>query len=88
MNTATASRKLWPLFHYRPDLATFDREHYQGCLKVNRRFVQGVADALRTALDMPPAERKAWWRKLVEGVLRDDVTAWRESFLERLYAMR
>ena len=37
---------------------------------------------------MPLAERKERWRTLVEGVRRDDVTAWRESFLERLYAVR
>ena len=49
---------------------------------------QGVADALRTALNMPLAERKARWKKLVEGVRRDDVTAWHESILERLYAAR
>ena len=57
-----------------------------GALIVNPYDVQGVADALQTALNMPLAERKARWGKLIEGVRRDDVTAWRESFLERLYA--
>ena len=38
--------------------------------------------------EISEAERKARWRTLIEGVRRDDVTAWRESFLERLYAMR
>ena len=59
-----------------------------GALIVNPYDVQGVADALQSALNMPLAERKARWRTLVEGVRRDDVTAWRESFLERLYAAR
>ena len=59
-----------------------------GALIVNPYDTQGVADALQTALNMPLAERKARWKKLVEGVRRDDVTAWRESFLERLYAGR
>ena len=59
-----------------------------GALIVNPYDTQGVADALRTALNMPLAERKARWKKLIEGVRRDDVTAWRESFLERLYATR
>ena len=59
-----------------------------GALIVNPYDTQGVADALQTALNMPLAERKARWKKLVEGVRRDDVTAWRESFLERLYAAR
>ena len=59
-----------------------------GAVIVNPYDVQGVADALQRALNMPLAERKERWRTLVEGVRRDDVTAWRESFLERLYAVR
>ena len=50
--------------------------------------VQGVADALRRALDMPLGERRERWRTLVEGVRRHGVTAWRESFLERPCAVR
>ena len=50
--------------------------------------VQGVADALQTSLDMPLAERKARWRTLIEEVRRNDVAAWRESFLGRLCAVR
>ena len=60
----------------------------EGAVIVNPYDVQGVADALQRALNMPLAERKERWRMLVEGVRRDDVTAWRESFLERLYAVR
>ena len=60
----------------------------EGALVVNPYDIQGVADALQSALNMPLAERKARWRKLIEGVQRDDVTAWRESFLARLYAVR
>lgn len=37
---------------------------------------------------VPPTERWARWRMLIEGVRRDDITAWRESVLERLYAVR
>ena len=59
-----------------------------GAIIVNPYDVQGVADALQTALNLPLAERKARWRTLIEGVRRDDVMAWRESFLERLYAVR
>ena len=50
--------------------------------------VKGVADALRTALDMPLAERRERWQTLIEGVRRNDVAKWRDSFLERLYAVR
>ena len=60
----------------------------EGALVVNPYDVQGVADALQTALNMSLTERKARWTTLIEGVRRDDVAAWRESFLERLYAVR
>ena len=59
-----------------------------GAVIVNPYDVKGVADALQTALNMSLGERKARWRMLIEGVRRNDVTAWRESFLERLYAVR
>ena len=62
--------------------------HADGALIVNPYDIQGVADALQRALNMAPAERKERWRTLIESVRRDDVTAWRESFLERLYAVR
>ena len=41
-----ANSTLWPLFHYRIDLASFDRDHYQGYLRVNRRFARGLAPLL------------------------------------------
>ena len=59
-----------------------------GAIIVNPYDVRGVADALQTALNLPLVERKARWRTLIEGVRRNDVMAWRESFLERLYAVR
>ena len=59
-----------------------------GTIIVNLYDVQGVADALRTALDLSLEERKTRWRALIEGARRNDVTAWRESFLERLCAVR
>ena len=62
--------------------------HADGAIIVNPYDIQGVADALQTALNMPLAERKARWKTLVEGVRRDDVSKWRDAFLERLYAVR
>jgi trehalose 6-phosphate synthase len=35
-----ANTSLWPLFHYRLDLTEFDRGHYKGYLRVNRRFAR------------------------------------------------
>lgn len=42
-----ANRTLWPLFHYRIDLGTFDRDHYQGYLRVNQRFAHALKPLLK-----------------------------------------
>lgn len=42
-----ANNVLWPVFHYRLDLAQFDERYAQGYRNVNRRFAQ----ALRTLLE-------------------------------------
>jgi trehalose 6-phosphate synthase len=38
-----ANRTLWPLFHYRVDLAEFDRSFGSGYERVNQRFAETVA---------------------------------------------
>ena len=38
-----ANRTLWPLFHYRVDLAEFDRSFGSGYERVNERFAEAVA---------------------------------------------
>jgi trehalose 6-phosphate synthase len=35
-----ANRTLWPLFHYRTDLAAYDRAYGEGYERVNRRFAE------------------------------------------------
>lgn len=35
-----ANRTLWPLFHYRTDLAAFERSFNEGYLRVNERFAE------------------------------------------------
>ncbi len=42
-----ANACLWPLFHYRIDLTTFDRRFYDSYQRVNRRFAQALAPLLR-----------------------------------------
>jgi len=37
-----ANRTLWPLFHYRTDLTTYDRRFYDGELRVNARFAENL----------------------------------------------
>lgn len=41
-----ANRALWPLFHYRTDLATYDRRFYAGYQRVNRFFARATAAIL------------------------------------------
>lgn len=57
-------------------------------LIVNPFSQEDVADAIRKALSMPLAERRKRWRALHEGVERDDVVAWRDSFVRTLEAAR
>lgn len=56
-------------------------------LIVNPYDVQGVANALQRALNMPLDERKERWKALDTSVRRDNVVAWRESFLDKLKAV-
>jgi trehalose 6-phosphate synthase len=42
-----ANRTLWPLFHYRIDLAAFDRAFGKGYDRVNRLFAQTLAPLIR-----------------------------------------
>ncbi|SLN58441.1 alpha,alpha-trehalose-phosphate synthase (UDP-forming) [Oceanibacterium hippocampi] len=41
-----ANRSLWPLFHYRVDLTTYDRRYYAGYQRVNSYFARAVAPLL------------------------------------------
>ena len=38
-----ANKTLWPLFHYRTDLAAYDRVYGEGYQRVNRRFAETLA---------------------------------------------
>lgn len=42
-----ANKTLWPLFHYRNDLATFERAYRDGYRRVNQRFAATLAPLLR-----------------------------------------
>jgi trehalose 6-phosphate synthase len=41
---------------------------------------EDMAEAIRTGLAMSLAQRRPCWRDLMDGVQRDDLTAWRERF--------
>ncbi len=42
-----ANRTLWPLFHYRIDLADFNRQDYAGYLRVNTAFAESLVPLLQ-----------------------------------------
>ena len=42
-----ANGTLWPLFHYRVDLTSFDRSYYEGYLRVNALFARQLAPLLK-----------------------------------------
>jgi len=55
-----------------------------GALQVNPYDMDGVADAIATALAMPLEERQRRWRPMMERVSRYDIHAWRRDFLKAL----
>lgn len=56
-------------------------------LLVNPYSLEEIADALKRGLAMDKAERIRRWEALVHGVLAEDVTNWRRSFVETLKAL-
>jgi trehalose 6-phosphate synthase len=47
-----ANRALWPLFHYRLDLADFNRQDYAGYLRVNTHFAERLRPLIRDDDDL------------------------------------
>ena len=62
------------------------RQGADAALIVNPYDIQGVADALHSALGMSLPERKERWRSLVDSVRKHDITEWREGFVRYLQA--
>jgi trehalose 6-phosphate synthase len=63
-------------------------QQMKDALIVNPYSPDELADTIGVALAMPRAERIRRWERLMEGVVRDDVNAWRESFVGALLATR
>ncbi|WP_340645359.1 alpha,alpha-trehalose-phosphate synthase (UDP-forming) [Phenylobacterium sp.] len=59
-------------------------EQMREALIVNPFSREEVAAAIERGLSMPLEERRARWTSLNDGVTHDDVTAWRDSFVEAL----
>ena len=51
---------------------------------VNPYSAEEMSDAICQALAMPLHERKARWRKLMDGIEREDVIWWRKRFTDAL----
>jgi trehalose 6-phosphate synthase len=56
----------------------------QGAIIVNPFSPEEMSEALARALSMPREERISRWRRLMEGVLENDVNAWRDAFVDQL----
>lgn len=59
-------------------------EQLEAALIVNPYDIEGTAGALKRALEMPLAERRARWRDLMDQVENHDIHAWWKSFLKAL----
>ncbi len=57
-------------------------------LIINPFSREEMADALHQALSMELPERTRRWEALIEGVRRDDIAAWRDSFVKALREAR
>jgi trehalose 6-phosphate synthase len=53
---------------------------------VNPHDVEGMAEAIRQGLAMPLGERRERWTAMMTTIQRNDVAAWRESFVAALSA--
>ena len=61
-------------------------ETMKEALIVNPLSREDVAEAIRQGLNMPLKQRKARWEALMENVETNDVSRWRDSFVETLRA--
>jgi len=55
-------------------------------LMVNPHDLDGVADAIATASNMPLAERIERWRSMMDHLQANDINAWRQRYLAALEA--
>ena len=63
-------------------------EQMTDAMIVNPYCAEELADAIAAALEMPRPERVRRWQRLMDGVERFDVGAWRDDFVAALRAAR
>ena len=61
-------------------------QELDSALIVNPFDTDGVAEAIEQALSMPLEERKERWEAMMDQLRRQDITAWRESFVATVAA--
>lgn len=59
-------------------------QQLKAALIVNPHDADGVARALRDALEMPLDERRARWTEMMSGLREHDIHDWRDRFVEQL----
>jgi trehalose 6-phosphate synthase len=59
-------------------------QELSGAILVNPYDIEGVSDALATALTMPLDERQERWEVMMKRLRQFDIVAWRESYLQAL----
>ena len=57
-----------------------------GALLVNPYDLDGVADAIAAAAEMPMEERRERWFSMMSRLRTHDITAWRHGYIEALKA--
>ena len=62
-------------------------EQMTEALIVNPFSREDMSDAIQRALTMPRDERVRRWERLIDGVRTDDVTAWRDRFVQALASL-
>ena len=62
-------------------------EELDGALIVNPYDIEGVARAMRRALDLPLEERIERWRGMFERIRVNDISSWRDRYLNALKAV-
>ncbi|MBZ9789821.1 alpha,alpha-trehalose-phosphate synthase (UDP-forming) [Rhizobium sp. 3T7] len=62
------------------------RELRRGALLVNPYDIEGTANALARALNMPLEERRERWQRMMDYLLEYDVSRWCDDFLSDLVA--
>lgn len=63
-------------------------QELRDALLVNPRDTEEVAESLGVALEMPLHERRTRWRRMMDVLEKQDVTAWRNAFLKCLAEQR